>query len=621
MNACLACRRIKIRCRVSSNSSVCERCSRKSLECIFQKHRRARKPGTRTGNTTISTVPVSLQAEVTLPLDGACPNDTPGPNTSRSIGELASPGRDATERPPAISTDGLQPSGVLNHTAMSGRFSLRQILSTHDVEPLGSQKDASSFSSNDPIELRLVHYTIAHSLFGSFFTELNPYICQLDPYLHTFNYVRDRSSFLFTSILAVSSKFFNPSLHRGLYDHAQKLFTHAFQTGAKSAEVAQATLILTYWKEPQDTRAWTSLGYAIRLCMDMGWHRLTYSPELASPASNNRPREIRNIERTWYVLFVYDRSMSLQTGRPYMIERSAFIESVDLWCRDRLASDNDLLLASFVTLRLETADIFTMLRSEQKFAERQVIKVASSMLESLNKRIDRWKDRWSRAIQANTDDNGHRTCHHFLLAFYSAHAQLQLYTLPLQVIITSGDVEHSPGFEIMWSAFRNAQEMMHLIGQYSSCLYLAQDSIHVMTAYAAAFLVKLLFSVSPNLVEQIEDHVIESIRNTYSVFFKEQAPTGSSCTLQAKFLGKIYSDLAKRQLEANAVGGCTAAAQGPVDARDRTDGVATEDTSDVAILDFIGQEMPDFYLQSNDALDEWFRVAGFSMEGGYFITD
>jgi hypothetical protein len=47
MNACLACRRIKIRCRVSGDSAVCERCSRKSLECVFQKHRRGRKPGTR----------------------------------------------------------------------------------------------------------------------------------------------------------------------------------------------------------------------------------------------------------------------------------------------------------------------------------------------------------------------------------------------------------------------------------------------------------------------------------------------------------------------------------------------------------------------------------------------
>lgn len=36
-----------MKCRVSKDSTVCERCTRKSLDCVFQNHRRGRKLGTR----------------------------------------------------------------------------------------------------------------------------------------------------------------------------------------------------------------------------------------------------------------------------------------------------------------------------------------------------------------------------------------------------------------------------------------------------------------------------------------------------------------------------------------------------------------------------------------------
>lgn len=137
---------------------------------------------------------------------------------------------------------------------------------------------------------------------------LNPYICQLDPILHTFPLVRQKSAFLFSAILTMSAKAFNPVIYGKLYDHVQDLFTKSFRRGTKSTETVQAILILTYWKEPQDSRVWTSVGHAIRLCFDMGWHRLMpYSPQRQTSGTELTRRVLRNIERTWYVLFVYDR--------------------------------------------------------------------------------------------------------------------------------------------------------------------------------------------------------------------------------------------------------------------------------------------------------------------------
>ena len=137
---------------------------------------------------------------------------------------------------------------------------------------------------------------------------LNPYVSQLDPDLHTFTYVRQKSSFLLGAILAVAAKAFRPTLYTRLYEHSQNLFTAAFRQGSKSVETVQAILILTYWKEPQDDRVWMSVGYAIRMCLDMGWHQLTpYLLQEAGTQSEADKRQHRNIERTWYVLFVYDR--------------------------------------------------------------------------------------------------------------------------------------------------------------------------------------------------------------------------------------------------------------------------------------------------------------------------
>lgn len=135
---------------------------------------------------------------------------------------------------------------------------------------------------------------------------LNPYVCQMDPILHTLNYVRRRCSFLLTAILAAAAKALNPTLHGKLQQHAETLFANSFRLGKKSIEIAQAVLIMTYWKEPEDTRVWISVGYVIRMGMDLGWHRLQWSSNRQYP-STEMQREARNIQRLWYILFVYDR--------------------------------------------------------------------------------------------------------------------------------------------------------------------------------------------------------------------------------------------------------------------------------------------------------------------------
>ncbi|PKK52099.1 hypothetical protein CI102_1968 [Trichoderma harzianum] len=516
MNACLPCRKVKMKCRQGSQpASKCERCARKSLDCVFQQHRRGRKPGTKISKRNMPTLPSTYAAVKKTP---DYSGDTP------SIAESV----------PAEEPGNLQPSGLLNQEAMRGKFSLRRILSTTDGDALEPPERSSPSRPEDPIEMGILNLSIAKSLYENFIIVLNPYISQLDPNLHTFLYVRQKSSFLFTAVLAMSAKTFNPVMYNALYDHVQDLYTESFRNGAKSTEIVQAILILTYWKQPQDTRAWTSLGYAIRMCMDMGWHKLTaYSPAGRATADETRRREIRNIERTWYVLFVYDRSISLQTGRPWMIERNAFIESIEAWCGDPIADPNDDLLGAFVTLRLMSSSIFSLHAPHSRRGERVPLENTEALLSLKKASIERWERHWIQNVEQkqSSEDETHK----FLIRFYGTHFRLQLFSLPLQDVLSSEFSDSSLHLDIIWAAFTGAMDMLKLISRHSGQLYFAQDSIHVMTAYSAAFLVK------------IEATTIDVIRTAAQAFSQQATAPGTSCELQARFLHNIATKLSQRR--------------------------------------------------------------------------
>jgi hypothetical protein len=132
---------------------------------------------------------------------------------------------------------------------------------------------------------------------------LNPYVVHLDPYLHTFELVQRRSSFLLTVVLCTAARIFNESVHRGLYEHAEKLLASFMVSCEKSIESIQAMLLLTYWKDSSDSRSWHFVGHAIRMGTAMNWHKLG-GVALETEAEI---REQRNKERTWMILFVYDR--------------------------------------------------------------------------------------------------------------------------------------------------------------------------------------------------------------------------------------------------------------------------------------------------------------------------
>lgn len=187
-----------------------------------------------------------------------------------------------------------------------------------------------------------------------------------------------------------------------------------------------------------------------------------------------------------------------------MIERSSFVESIEGWCKDPAAIANDRLLGALVTLRLASSEIYKLLGSRSNRVRAGDLHTMESLLAIVDGRIEQWESRWLTVVDQGTHirfvlsqvldmrlTSTLEGCHPFLVRFYGTHLRLQLFSLPLQEVLGQPDQDISYHMEALWTSYLSALKMLHLICQHASCLYFAQDSVHVMTAYSAAFLIKV----------------------------------------------------------------------------------------------------------------------------------
>lgn len=86
--------------------------------------------------------------------------------------------------------------------------------------------------------------------------------------------------------------------------------------------------------------------------------------------------------------------MSLQTGKPWMIERNEFIQSVNDWCKQPMANSNDRLIGSFVTIRLIGSEVFQLIRSSASRTKEDTLHNIESLLAILESELDKWELHW-----------------------------------------------------------------------------------------------------------------------------------------------------------------------------------------------------------------------------------
>lgn len=99
-------------------------------------------------------------------------------------------------------------------------------------------------------------------------------------------------------------------------------------------------------------RTWMYIGFACRLALELGLNK-SHRPQHQLESDLHR-RERRNRERTYLVLYVHDRSLSMHTGRPGMLPSTEeLVRSARTWHVEggMPPSPEDVIVSAFVEMR------------------------------------------------------------------------------------------------------------------------------------------------------------------------------------------------------------------------------------------------------------------------------
>jgi hypothetical protein len=204
------------------------------------------------------------------------PYATGGEYTTSSPSSRTMEGEDEDEEPER-NDDNIYPAKLIRRENRRNSF-FRTILNPQDApgpEPSPSRGSLSpphapaASGLADPVSAGIMDEEQARLLFDLLFLRLNPFINLFDPALHSVNYVRSKSPFLFTVLLMAGCKFFKPELFKQCQKLANDFAGKAFIEAWKSVEVVQAFACLTYWKDPDDNVIMIHLLSPESLCSNL----------------------------------------------------------------------------------------------------------------------------------------------------------------------------------------------------------------------------------------------------------------------------------------------------------------------------------------------------------------
>ncbi|KAL0255147.1 hypothetical protein SLS55_009677 [Diplodia seriata] len=391
--ACIACRRTKTKCLRDPGAAVCKKCRQKGSDCVIPSHHVGRQKGTKNKRTGLAKAIFQVEQAVSQLQSGrsdpktneaalhlehllnavrhlpqADRNDASLDDYAQSAGlpnepsEGYSPSNTSSPESPAPAAavadyplnDAENPLQLLAHASDLSRLRLnagpyQEVDQSSETvlaffSPLRPKLDASP--SMDPIELGLVTQTEADELFQYFFEHLTHTRWGMDRFVHSLPFVRGRSSFLLTSILAASALFIPSAeaLSKRLSAHSRKLAHTAMVERYRSVEVVLAFMVnvpwLSFGEHWADDETCSYLSAALTVAMDLALHKIiTPSPnnvpdaslqgytgsdtidakkalyldgfENVDPASMLGRRLLRRRERSWLSLFVLDRGYML----------------------------------------------------------------------------------------------------------------------------------------------------------------------------------------------------------------------------------------------------------------------------------------------------------------------
>ena len=261
----------------------------------------------------------------------------------------------------------------------------------------------------------------------SFYENLSHTRWGLDPVLHTPGFVRSRSAFLFTSVLAAAATFSTSTaaLAKRLSAHRDRLAQRVLTKRNRSVEIVLAFMVNIPWMAPAkhwaEDETCTYLSIALTLALDLQLNKIVIPsstirphgfldriaksdcidatralqldgfPQL-DPSSAWGKRILRTRERVYLALFTLDRGVCLARGRPYAVPTGPLIDSCDTWHVSDIADRWD---GSIISTSVCRRDLVGLINSLREMCDAESSKPpSSSSVRLLKDKIDRFFDRW-----------------------------------------------------------------------------------------------------------------------------------------------------------------------------------------------------------------------------------
>ncbi|OGM49536.1 hypothetical protein ABOM_001687 [Aspergillus bombycis] len=458
--------------------------------------------------------PVSNPLALLVAASGAMHSESI-PNTPVSNAESAHEGQSPSST--SIANRMLNRPGHLSLGLQLSEESLQSGLDALFTTPTSNHKCTDYFRSSDdgpprdigpdldPVELGLISMEEAYHLFSIYFMRLHRVNGILDPKLHTVDYVRSKSALLFTWMLALTAQFDHGSaaIAKRLRLHGEKLSRHVHTSGFKSVEIVQGYYISLLSATParmlSEERSWLYTMYAFGVAAELGLDQT--SPSYASNDVNLTPnctprsptncdredrihiqRLVRNRERTWLRILLWERANSGASGRMNAIPENDLTCNIERWWMHPLADSTDKHTVAFIILRRHLAFLHAELQRQTGMSHANPHWVR----DLIDATLEPWRKTWIYTIAPSAEPLPDVHLHHVYL-----HNRLWTLSFALQASISSNHDLNIMREDCFQAAVHCCEVAVHDLQQIGEQLYCMLAPTWAMISYTAILALKL----------------------------------------------------------------------------------------------------------------------------------
>ncbi|KAM0747196.1 hypothetical protein T439DRAFT_328958 [Meredithblackwellia eburnea MCA 4105] len=264
----------------------------------------------------------------------------------------------------------------------------------------------------DPILQALVTEEEARQFFQYFMDNVHKLIATMDAQIHTFEFVRSRSAFLFTTVLLCGSLFIPGSTAActRLRLHSARLARAIVHEGFRSTEIIQGFMHYISWLPPpehfSDERIPLNTSIAYTLATELGIDQPLGSTAHLNPTEEPLlqadlegfdgghrevvSRLIRNRERIWGRFYLIESTIAVALGRPSMFTETPPLFDNE-WHLAEFATGEDHFTAACISLRKS----FTLLSADVRARLRcRASEGADWITDFVDATLDPWRQHW-----------------------------------------------------------------------------------------------------------------------------------------------------------------------------------------------------------------------------------